>query len=160
MCGRFTLTTPTEQVAAQFEVPDPPLLTPGYNVAPSQVIAVVGLKPDGRKRGIALLRWGLVPHWAETPDSGPRPINVRAESVMFKFGEQLREKRCLIPASGFYEWATVGGKKGPDVKLPTAGQVPTGSYEGEGFVILRHPDTAVVQDALHRLISLVRVELG
>ena len=47
-----------------------------------------------------------------------------------------------------------------DVKLPTAGQVPTGSYEGEGFVILRHPDTAVVQDALHRLISLVRVELG
>ena len=47
-----------------------------------------------------------------------------------------------------------------DVKLPTAGEGPTGSYEGEGFVILRHPDTAVVQDALHRLISLVRVELG
>jgi formate-dependent phosphoribosylglycinamide formyltransferase (GAR transformylase) len=47
-----------------------------------------------------------------------------------------------------------------DVKLPTAGQTPTGSYEGEGFVILRHPDTAVVQRALRRLISLVRVELG
>jgi len=47
-----------------------------------------------------------------------------------------------------------------DAKLPTAGQTPTGSYEGEGFVILRHPDTAVVQRALRRLISLVRVELG
>ncbi len=47
-----------------------------------------------------------------------------------------------------------------DVKLPTAGQTPTGSYEGEGFVILRHPDTGVVQRALRRLISLVRVELG
>lgn len=47
-----------------------------------------------------------------------------------------------------------------DAKLPTAGQTPTGSYEGEGFVILRHPDTAVVQSALRRLIALVRVELG
>ncbi|MGH7520580.1 MAG: ATP-grasp domain-containing protein [Gemmatimonadales bacterium] len=47
-----------------------------------------------------------------------------------------------------------------DAKLPTPGQTPTGSYEGEGFVILRHPDTAVVQRALRRLISLVRVELG
>ncbi|HWC74126.1 MAG TPA: hypothetical protein VG454_09325, partial [Gemmatimonadales bacterium] len=47
-----------------------------------------------------------------------------------------------------------------DAKLPTAGQAPTGSYEGEGFVILRHPQTAVVQQALQRLISLVRVELG
>jgi len=47
-----------------------------------------------------------------------------------------------------------------DAKLPTAGQAPTGSYEGEGFVILRHPETAVVQRAVRRLISLVRVELG
>jgi hypothetical protein len=47
-----------------------------------------------------------------------------------------------------------------DAKLPPAGQAPTGSYEGEGFVILRHPETAVVQQAVHRLISLVRVELG
>jgi hypothetical protein len=47
-----------------------------------------------------------------------------------------------------------------DAKLPPAGHAPTGSYEGEGFVILRHPETAVVQRAVHRLISLVRVELG
>ena len=113
MCGRFTLTTPTEALASAFEVPDPPLLTTRYNVAPSQVIAVVGLKPDGERRGIALLRWGLVPHWAESPNSGPRPINVRSESVLYKFGDQLREKRCLIPADGFYEWLTEGKKKLP-----------------------------------------------
>ena len=113
MCGRFTLTTPTEVVAAHFEVPDPPLLSARYNVAPSQVIAVVGLKPDGRRRGIALLRWGLVPNWATSPNQEPRPINVRAESVRYKFGDILREKRCLIPGDGFYEWKTEGKKKLP-----------------------------------------------
>ena len=113
MCGRFTLTMSTELVAAQFEVPDPPLLTARYNVAPSQVIAVVGLKPDGQRRGIALLRWGLVPHWANTPNDGKRMINVRAESVRYKFGDILREKRCLIPRDGFYEWKTEGKKKLP-----------------------------------------------
>src|SRR5262249_22105303 len=69
------------------------------------------LKPDGKRRGIALLKWGLVAYWAESATKGPRPINVRAETVAYKFGEQLRQKRCLIPASGFYEWRTVGGEK-------------------------------------------------
>jgi putative SOS response-associated peptidase YedK len=111
MCGRFTLTTPADQLASHFEAPDPPPLTPRYDVAPSQVIAVVGLKPDGARRGIALLKWGLVANWAQSATGGPRPINGRAESVMFKFTTQLREQRCLIPATGFYEWATVGGQK-------------------------------------------------
>lgn len=113
MCGRFTLTTPTEELAAQFEVPDPPFLSVRYNIAPSQKIAVVGLKPDGNRRGMALIRWGLVPHWSDSSEKGPKPIYVRAESVRFKFGEQLREKRCLIPADGFYEWVHEGGKKLP-----------------------------------------------
>src|SRR5262245_39396281 len=111
MCGRFTLTTTPDELVSAFDAPDPPPLTPRYNVAPSQVIAVVGLKLDGTKRGIALLKWGLVPYWSESATRGPRPINVRAESVMFKFGEHLRQKRCLIPATGFYEWATVEGHK-------------------------------------------------
>ncbi len=77
----------------------------------SQLVAVVGLKADGIRRGLALLKWGLVPNWANDPVKGVKPINARAESVAYKFGEQFREKRCLIPADGFYEWATVGGKK-------------------------------------------------
>src|SRR4051812_8246642 len=101
MCGRFTLTTPTEKVAARFEVPDPPPLAVRYNVAPSQVVAVVGLKPDGRRRGIAMLKWGLVPYWTSDPKEGPRPVNLRTESVRHKFPDQFRAKRCLIPADGF-----------------------------------------------------------
>ena len=100
-------------MAAEFDVPDPPPLTRRYNVAPSQIIAVVGLKPDGVRKGIALLRWGLVPSWANSPDEGPRPINARAETVAYKFREQFREKRCLIPADGFYEWRVMGGKNRP-----------------------------------------------
>lgn len=113
MCGRFTLTTATDEIAAKFEVPDPPLLNARYNVAPSQVIAVVGLKPDGKRRGIAMLNWGLVPNWANDPKQGPRPVNLRAETVRHKFPEQFRERRCLIPADGFYEWAVEGKKKLP-----------------------------------------------
>jgi putative SOS response-associated peptidase YedK len=113
MCGRFTLTTPTDAVAATFEVPDPPLLAVRYNVAPSQVIAVVGLKPDGKRRGIAMLQWRLVPNWANDPKEGPRPVNLRAETVRHKFRDQFKNRRCLIPADGFYEWKTEGGRKIP-----------------------------------------------
>ncbi len=122
MCGRFTLTTPTEQVAAQFEVPDPPLLSARYNVAPSQVIAIVGLKPDGRRRGIAMLNWGLVPNWASDPKSGPRPVNLRAETVRHKFRDLFRTRRCLIPADGFYEWVAEGKKKLPRRFTLTSGE--------------------------------------
>jgi putative SOS response-associated peptidase YedK len=115
MCGRFTLSTPAEQVAATFAVADPPPLTPRYNVAPSQVIAVVGLKADGTRRGLALLRWGLVPSWATDPNAGPRPINARAETILSKptFREPFRRRRCLIPADGFYEWRKSGTRKTP-----------------------------------------------
>ena len=111
MCGRYNFTASPDEIAASYGVTDPPTLSPRYNVAPSQVVAVIGLKPDGSTRAVALLRWGLVPYWSESGNPRVKPINVRAESVVFKFGEQLREKRCLIPASGFYEWRTVEGKK-------------------------------------------------
>ena len=61
--------------------------------------------------GVALLKWGLVASWANDPARGPKPINARAESVDHKFGEQFRDKRCLILTDGFYEWALIGGKK-------------------------------------------------
>jgi putative SOS response-associated peptidase YedK len=111
MCGRYSVTEP-ELIPETFGVEPGPVLAKRFNVAPSQTIAVIGLKPDGTTRGLALLRWGLVPSWSNTANPKVKPINVRAESVMFTFGEQLRQKRCLIPASGFFEWATVGGKKG------------------------------------------------
>src|SRR5262245_45405036 len=113
MCGRFIMASPVEKVAAHFAVPDPPPLKARYNIAPSQPIAVVGLKADGQRRGIGLLRWGLVPSWADDPNKGPKPINVRSESVLKKFRDQLRYKRCIIPADGFYEWRADGPRKKP-----------------------------------------------
>lgn len=115
MCGRFTLSTSSEDLAEHFDVPDPKPLAPRYNVAPAQLVAVVGLKPDGKTRGIALLKWGFVPYWANDPDSGPKPINARAETVSIRppFDHSFREKRCLIPADGFYEWAKQGSRKVP-----------------------------------------------
>jgi putative SOS response-associated peptidase YedK len=113
MCSRFTLTTTAELLAEAFDTPAPPALRPRYNIAPSQLVAVVGLKPDGETRGLALLRWGLVPHWANDPNEGPKPINARAETVGFKFRECFRQKRCLVPADGFFEWLTDSRKKRP-----------------------------------------------
>jgi putative SOS response-associated peptidase YedK len=65
-------------------------------------------KPEG-----LLLRWGLVPHWANDPSTGPQPINARAETVGYKFADSFRQKRCLIPADRCYEWLTDGKKKRP-----------------------------------------------
>jgi putative SOS response-associated peptidase YedK len=91
MCGRYSVTEP-DLIPETFGVSGGPVLAPRYNIAPSQTIAVIGLKPDGLTRGLALLRWGLVPSWSNDPNPKVKPINVRAESVVFKFGEQLREK--------------------------------------------------------------------
>ena len=100
------MTTPDE-LADLFGLADAPDLAPRYNVAPSQLVAVVGLKPDGMTRGLPRLRWGLVPSWAKDPNDGPKPINARAETLLDKptFREPFKAKRCLIPADGFFEWA-------------------------------------------------------
>jgi putative SOS response-associated peptidase YedK len=113
MCGRFTLSTSPEDIARTFDLYQTPDLAPRFNIAPSQLVAVIGLKPDGKTRGLARLRWGFVPYWAQDPNSGPRPINARAETVAVKppFDHAFREKRCLIPADGFFEWAKEGTRK-------------------------------------------------
>jgi len=107
----YAFAAPTERLADEFDVPDPPAFPPRYNIAPTQLIAAVALKPDGEHRGIVRVPWGMVPAWADDPSAAPRLFNARAESVAFKFGECFREKRCLIPADGFFEWKAVGKKK-------------------------------------------------
>ncbi|MBA4190585.1 MAG: hypothetical protein C0467_21570 [Planctomycetaceae bacterium] len=111
MCAHFTLSAPTERLADEFGIPDPPALQARYNIAPTQLIVAVALKPDGEHRGIVRVPWGMVPAWADDPSAAPRLFNARAESVAYKFGECFRERRCLIPADGFYEWKAVGKKK-------------------------------------------------
>lgn len=121
MCGRFTLVAGADEVAAHFHVRPGFRLTPRYNAAPGQPVAVVGRKATG-ERGLALLRWGLVPRWAAAP-TGPRPINARAETAAVSpaFRHSFRDRRCLLPADGFLEWQRAGGRRVPHHFRPRGG---------------------------------------
>ena len=117
MCGRFALFASPELVAEYFALADVPFgsLAPRYNLTPGQDIAAVRLDRNGARR-IHALRWGLVPFWAKDVTIGHRLINARLDSLATKpaFREALGRRRCLIPASGFYEWGVdSAGKKQP-----------------------------------------------
>jgi len=114
MCGRYTLRTPVEKLAEEFGLEDSSVdLPPNYNVAPTQGVAAV-LAENGHRR-LEVLRWGLIPPWADDPQIGSRMINARAETAHEKpsFRRAFRERRCLIPADGFYEWKRTNGTKQP-----------------------------------------------
>lgn len=124
MCGRFTLTTPPEEIARVFELDAVPDLVPRYNVAPTQDVSTVQAGAAGG-RELRTRRWGLVPHWAKDPRIGARLINARSETVAAKpsFRDAFRHRRCLVPADGFYEWTGTGrGARQPHhVRRPDRG---------------------------------------
>ncbi len=111
MCGRFVVHLNASQVA-HFGVVNPSAIGPRYNVAPSQPVSVVIVERDGH-RELRAMRWGLVPAWAADPTIGHRLINARAETVarLPAFRDAFRHRRCLVPASGFYEWQTIPGHR-------------------------------------------------
>ena len=114
MCGRYSLTTPEDQLVEVFDVP--PLTfdyRARYNIAPSQDVPVVA--SDRRGTRLGLLRWGFVPVWADNPSIGSRMINARAETLRNKpaFKRAVISRRCLVPADGFYEWTAEGDRKVP-----------------------------------------------
>ena len=115
MCGRFALFAMPEVLAEYFALADPPQLAPHYNLTPGQDIAAVRIDRSGARR-LHALRWGLVPFWAKDTVIGRRLINARLDSLADKpaFREALSRRRCLIAASGFYEWQQLAsGKKQP-----------------------------------------------
>ncbi len=108
MCGRYTLTsTDPARIRARFGLDESAELEeePRYNIAPTDPVLAIRRTAEG-EREAGRLRWGLVPgRWAERR-SGPSLINARAETLRTQpaFAESFRERRCLIPADGFYEW--------------------------------------------------------
>jgi putative SOS response-associated peptidase YedK len=126
MCGRYSLTTPTEGLRALFGFDELPNLPPRYNIAPTQPVAGVKLAGKTPKPTFTLFRWGLIPSWAKDPAIGSRTINARAETVAEKpaFRAPFRRRRCLIPADGFYEWEKLpDGRKQP-WRITLEGGVP------------------------------------
>jgi putative SOS response-associated peptidase YedK len=113
MCGRFTLAVDKTALSEAFpNVVIAEVLAPRYNIAPTQMVAVVrNIEPYK----VELVHWGLVPHWAKDPRIGHKMKNARAESLKDKpsFREPFRKRRCLVLVDGFYEW-----KKTPAGKVP------------------------------------------
>ncbi|MCS7220418.1 MAG: SOS response-associated peptidase [Anaerolineae bacterium] len=104
MCGRFTLVAGPSEIETSFPwIEIPKQMTPRYNIAPMQPIAVI---PNNGRNRLEFFQWGLVPPWAKDPQVGNRLINARAESLAEKpaFRNAFRRRRCLILADGFYEW--------------------------------------------------------
>jgi putative SOS response-associated peptidase YedK len=126
MCGRFAITLPDDAMAALFDaIPgnDLPRI-PNYNVCPTNQIHTV-TSDDGHRR-LRPMRWGFIPHWYKSPTDGPLLINARAETIAEKpaFRAACRERRCLIPASGFYEWTKdADGKRLPWYIHPSEGEI-------------------------------------
>lgn len=116
MCGRFAITLPTDAMARLFaaapgnDLPD----VPNFNVCPTTAVHVIS--GENGQRRLGAMRWGFLPSWYKSATDGPLLINARAETIAEKpaFRNAVRERRCLIPVSGFYEWSKdAGGNRLP-----------------------------------------------
>jgi putative SOS response-associated peptidase YedK len=120
MCGRYQLVAEMGEVGKYFQAVIAVDLPPRYNIAPGQLAPIVRQAHDGGFE-VALLRWGLIPFWAKDSKIGYSLINARCETVTSKpsFREAFKRRRCLVPASGFYEWKDRAGQKYPHlIQLP------------------------------------------
>ena len=120
MCGRYTLSAGHEALAraflAEFAAELKTAWRERYNITPGTGIVVVLEDRDRGGRRAEILHWGLVPHWASDPDIGRKLTNARAETIAGKpaYRDAFRYRRCLIPATGFYEW----DRSGPGTPQP------------------------------------------
>lgn len=106
MCGRYALAKDPAALAVEFDAADrtDEPLRPDYNITPTKTVPII--VDRGQERAIRPVRWGLVPSWAKGPDSVPQMINARAETITTKpaYAESVARRRCLVPATGWYEW--------------------------------------------------------
>ena len=115
MCGRYVLAAPKAELVSRFELSECADLSPRYNITPGTDIPVVQICPEGQ-RVLRLLRWGLVSSGSNRhPGVGSRLSNARGETVAVKssFRAAFKHRRCLVPASGFFEWEQDGADKRP-----------------------------------------------
>ncbi len=114
MCGRYAIAQGAgSALPGLFD--DPGVLEPNYNVAPGSQIPLVVAADGAGPRRLETAHWGLVPAWKKDFNQRPRPINARLESVATNgmFRNAFRQRRCILPASGYYEWQETAGGKQP-----------------------------------------------
>lgn len=114
MCGRFALNENPSRLAEHFQLSGNPEFSPSWNIAPSLRICTITADKEG-SRHLNKMRWGLIPSWAKDAMIGNKLSNARGETVAEKpsFRSAFKYHRCIIPASGFYEWKTEKGVKFP-----------------------------------------------
>jgi putative SOS response-associated peptidase YedK len=106
MCGRFAQNIPAADLKRHYNTVNAVEYSASYNIAPSQLI--ISILQRGDQREMARMQWGFLPSWAKGPATTKPMINARAETVEEKpfFRTSFKRKRCVVPASGFFEWHT------------------------------------------------------
>jgi putative SOS response-associated peptidase YedK len=132
MCGRYALSAKINEIIERFSVTTTPQgvqVEPRFNVAPGQANPVIIAGEDART--LTLMQWGLVPSWAKEPKSDYSTINARVETVGEKptYRTPLRRQRCLVPATGYYEWQAQAGAGRGAAKQPFFMRLADGDNE-------------------------------
>ena len=113
MCGRFALYETPDKIQDHFGLDDVPDLPPNYNISPGT--AILGLTNFENALNYMFFKWGFIPHWSKARQTDYKMINARIEGIWEKpsFRSAIKYRRCLIPASGFYEWQKTDSGKQP-----------------------------------------------
>lgn len=121
MCGRFAVIKKLEEIAAYYkaQLSDGGEWRESYNVAPTQRVPVLVETDKGRT--LRLMKWGLLPHWCKDPKKAA--FNARGETIAENrfFSDSFKKRRCIIPATGFYEWKVIDKKRYPTYFTPKEG---------------------------------------
>lgn len=112
MCGRFVLIADPNIIQTTFDLNSVPDIPPRYNIAPTQTLPVI---TNEKPHELSFHRWGLIPSWAKDESMASKMINARSEGIDEKpaFRAAFKRRRCIVPASGFYEWQKQADGKQP-----------------------------------------------
>ncbi|MGA8153704.1 MAG: SOS response-associated peptidase [Terriglobales bacterium] len=172
MCGRYRLTAKKRYLRDHFGLDEDPTWMPRWNIAPTQLVPIVRQRSITSGRSFDLVRWGLIPSWAKDASIATKTINAMSETVAEKpaFRDAFRQRRCLIPASSFYEWQSSGPKQKQPFSIGMADESVfafAGLWESwidsthdifETCTILTTTPNAVVADVHNRMPVILRVE--
>ncbi|MFK7955502.1 MAG: SOS response-associated peptidase [Lysobacterales bacterium] len=172
MCGRYFINTLPQTLAEQFLVQPPTDHASSFNIAPTQNCAIVKTNDDGQ-RELIHARWGLIPFWAKDRKMASRTINARLETAKEKpaYRAAWKRRRCVVPASGYYEWVGRGKSKTPYAVLPTQAELLalaglweswTDDIDGEmvhSFTLMTTEAVGPAADIHHRMPLMLDPEL-